>query len=66
MTGLPGGAPLHPRYTKKGMIIILTVTVVCTILLLLVFNVLVTEGERVEQGIKDHDSPLWDPSLPVE
>ena len=63
MSGLPGGAALHPRYTKKSMIVILAITLLCTALLLLVFNVLVTEGNRVEQGIQDGASPLWNPSL---
>lgn len=66
MIGLPGGAPHHPLYTKKAMLIILMVTVVCTILLLLVFKNLVAEGSRVEQGIEDRDSPMWDPSVPVK
>lgn len=66
MIGLPGGAPNHPRYTRKGMLIAFTVTVVCTILFLLVFKILSVEGNRVEQGIEDRDSPMWDPSLPAK
>lgn len=66
MTGLPGGAPHKPRYTRKGMVLILAVTVLGVAALLTVYRVVVKEGERVAEQVEQQDSPLWDPSRHIE
>lgn len=56
---LPGGASLHPRYTKGGMILILIVTVVGSAMLWLVFREAVREGREADEAREQSLPALW-------
>lgn len=56
---LPGGAPLHPRYTKGGMILILVVTVVGSAVLWMVFREAVKEAHALDESREQTPSALW-------